>query len=204
MVYYVINLKNLYWAAGFLEGEGTFAIKTTNLGTRRLPGIAPVIRCPQVQREPLDRLFELFQGKIYLRQPQLNSHHQPIYCWVIQGSRAIGIMLTIYNIMSPIRKIQIIKAIIAWRSRKPAGKYLTHCKYGHLLPKPNSQNLRRCKECISLQNKRSWAQYKMRIITNMHDFVGYHHCMSCRQEYNRRWYQRHKIKMTLRRLSSHG
>ena len=47
------SLNDLYWSAGFLEGEGAFMKNGTG-------GI--VVTASQVQKEPLDRLYKLFGG----------------------------------------------------------------------------------------------------------------------------------------------
>lgn len=54
-----ISLVQLGWAAGFLEGEGSF----TNGGS-------PCVSAGQVQREPLERLSALFGGRISQRAPK--------------------------------------------------------------------------------------------------------------------------------------
>lgn len=92
-------VKDLYWVAGFLEGEGTF-------GHNKLPnghyGVRVVVG--QVQREPLDRLARLLGGRIYWRGDRI---HQ----WVVTGGRARGVMLTLYPLMSPRRQTQIRAAL---------------------------------------------------------------------------------------------
>ena len=91
--------KDIYWAAGFLEGEGSFRLAR---GT--------VITAPQVQREPLDRLQKMFGGTIAFRKRE-NPKHSDIHIWSVCGSRARGVMMTLYSIMSPRRQEQIRKSL---------------------------------------------------------------------------------------------
>ena len=52
----MIQIKDLYWAAGFLEGEGGFGMYG--------PKNAWSVQAAQVQKEPLERLKSLFGGSI--------------------------------------------------------------------------------------------------------------------------------------------
>lgn len=82
---------DIAWAAGFLEGEGSFSL------THR----TSVCCISQVQREPLERMVKFFGGSIY-------PHGQRnILKWKVTGPRAMGIMLTVFDFMSPRRKGQI-------------------------------------------------------------------------------------------------
>ena len=56
----VISVRNLAWAAGFLEGEAGFGRGLISVG--------------QVQRWPLEELQTMFGGRIYLRRRQ---HYNP-------------------------------------------------------------------------------------------------------------------------------
>ncbi len=115
-----IDLKKLYWASGFLEGEGCF----TTTGPQRT---TPIVTATQVQREPLERLLAIFGGKIYL----YHYGKRRYYKWDATGIRAIGIMFCLFQLMSPNRKKRIKDAVILWKSIKPLGKYRTHCPNGH-------------------------------------------------------------------------
>ena len=94
------SIADIHWAAGFLEGEGSF-IKNPNNQT---------ISVAQVQLEPLTRLQAFFGGNIGFhkpRQPRAQSQHY----WRVCGSRVRGLMMTLYILMSPRRQTQIKKAL---------------------------------------------------------------------------------------------
>lgn len=96
------DTKDLYWAAGFLEGEGSF---------RGGEGDSKVVAA-QVQKEPLERLKTLFGGSLYLElKNNKNSKHKDIWWWKTYGARARGIMMTLYSLMSPRRQAQIKSAL---------------------------------------------------------------------------------------------
>ena len=97
------TLRDLEWAAGFLEGEGNFRGASKGEGTAR-------VRCCQVNREPMDRLVAMFGGRLgYVVRKTPNC--QNVYQWEMSGARARGIMMTLYPMMSEVRKKQIADAL---------------------------------------------------------------------------------------------
>jgi hypothetical protein len=87
---------DLYWAAGFLEGEGCF----------RAADRTEEAYASQVDPEPLYRLQLLFGGRI-----QLRTNRRPIYEWQVHGARARGVMMTLYSLLSARRRGQIRQAL---------------------------------------------------------------------------------------------
>lgn len=92
--------RDLEWAAGFLEGEGCFK---GGKGTQH-------VQVLQVNPDPLQRLVGLFGGHVSLRV-RTGKHHS-IHQWEITGSRARGVMLTLYGLLSHRRRVQIRKALL--------------------------------------------------------------------------------------------
>jgi len=109
-----INLKELYWAAGFLEGEGSFHHRNEN-GKKNYPSQI-CTSAAQVQLEPLERLKRIFGGRIYGPYLGRTKAGEPYFLWSVGGSLAIQIMMTLYSLMSLKRKTQIELCITAWRS----------------------------------------------------------------------------------------
>lgn len=105
-----MRIADLYWVAGFIEGEGCFAIKANR---RRCH-----ISVPQVQRWPLEKLQLLVGGVIY------PSRTEKKYTWVLEGknhcAEAIALMQTLYVLMSPNRQERIREALIAWKAYTPS------------------------------------------------------------------------------------
>jgi hypothetical protein len=89
------TMRELGWASGFLEGEGSFGMAGK---TQRVSAV-------QVQREPIDKLQRLFGGTVV---SCLTPLKKTAWKWQTSGARARGIMLTLYTLMSSKRKQQIL------------------------------------------------------------------------------------------------
>jgi hypothetical protein len=126
-------MRDLYWAVGFIEGEGTFYT-----GDRSYR-----VSAPQVQLWPLEKLQRLFGGKIAQRGvSNINE-------WRLEGRYAIGFILTIYDLLSPRRRVQAMRVLEHWRER--SGKFDYVCKRGHLKSDENSKQLLRADGSIHLE-----------------------------------------------------
>lgn len=99
-------MLDIAWLAGFLEGDGTF-YRRQPTGSKTGGGIN--INVHQVNQEPLERLLKLFGGKIY-QIPGIDNH-SPKGSWMATGGRAIGIMQTVWPLMSRKRRAQIVNAL---------------------------------------------------------------------------------------------
>lgn len=155
-----MNLHSLHWAAGFLEGEGSFMNQRNQV----------CVSAVQVQREPLERLQKLFGGKIYKCAPK-NSLHQCYFKWNTLGSRGAGVAMTLYTLLSPRRQQQVEKALAKWKSvpcRKPSTA--THCPHGHAYDEANTYTYeapttlriyRVCRACRNVARDRKVAARKM-------------------------------------------
>lgn len=93
-----VTMRDIFWAAGFIEGEGHFRWRHSE-----------VVAVGQVQKEPLERLARLFGGKIASYKRQLRKYSD-YHEWRIHGSRARGLMFTLYPLLSSRRKAQVIAA----------------------------------------------------------------------------------------------
>ena len=106
-----MKISDLHWIAGFIEGDGSFAMQGKNRSTVN-------VQINQVQRWPLEKLIELVGGYIG-NTTQIGgfANSQPYYRWAISGYKGAGLMMTIYSLMSPKRKAQIKENLKIWRSR---------------------------------------------------------------------------------------
>lgn len=158
----MLSLRNIEWVAGFLEGEGAF-----QCGGPR--GSTPVVSVMQVQREPLERLQKMFGGEIrmWLRKHK-NPKHNDASRWQACGGKAAGLMMMLYPLMSPKRKEQITKALVAWRVAKGEAhnSLKTHCHAGHEFTAENTYrrpafpNQRYCRACTVQRNAKAYQAKK--------------------------------------------
>ena len=91
-----VNLIDLAWAAGFLEGEGCFYMN----------GKKPRVVVNQKQLEPLVRLQEMAGGKIY--KPRTRDYYS---LQIHRREEALGLMRSLYPYMSTRRREQIQKCL---------------------------------------------------------------------------------------------
>jgi len=100
---------DLLWAAGFLEGEGSF------IRAKSCPSGCEMISAAQKEDGPLEHLQHLFGGKITSHQPDLPRHPGKapyrIKVWQVYGARARGIMMTLFQFMCERRQGQIRLAL---------------------------------------------------------------------------------------------
>jgi hypothetical protein len=101
-----VEMTDIYWAAGFLEGEGSF---TGSYQKRHATGIVRrsatfSVNAGQTNTEPLERLQRLFGGHIYRHNMHTGN---PIWRWQLCGKAGIGLMMTLWTLMSLRRKQQI-------------------------------------------------------------------------------------------------
>ncbi len=142
----MLDIKQIFWIAGFLEGEGSFG-----------SGYRPcVVSASQVEKEPIQRLHSLLGGVVdtYSRKAVTGNIY---YRWRLQSIRALGLMMTIYNLMSPKRKKQILFQILTWKNSAGRGwqRHKTVCPLGHPYDSENTyktpQGHRRCRICAKLR-----------------------------------------------------
>ena len=97
------TVRDLEWAAGFLEGEGSF------IRANSCKRGCEMISVPQKDSESLFRLQKLFGGNLSTR-PTAWGYRMNV--WQVYGARARGIMMTLFNLMSAGRQNQIKHALI--------------------------------------------------------------------------------------------
>ena len=138
---------DLYWVAGFIEGEGTFSGYKGNFH----------ISAAQVQREPLERLVRIVGGTISGPfQKNSTPNTQPIHVWRICGKAAIEWMLALRPIMSPRRTGQLDDAVFHYftRTKIRGGGLGSYCFRGHHVAGDNiysaGRGKFRCRSCMDM------------------------------------------------------
>lgn len=148
----MIASRDIHWLAGFLDGEGYFGIQ----------GSTPRITAAQKDVWPLLKVKSLVGGTIYRHMgsgsKQRGIEAKPINTIHLNGKRAIGLMMTLYSLLSPRRQEKIKEIVEQWKSipcRGEVNRKKTHCKRGHEFTPENTylkKTGRECKTCQRIWN----------------------------------------------------
>ncbi len=150
----MVTILDLAWAAGFLEGEGSFGYYG-----------GPRVTAGQVEREPIDRLIRIFGGVATARSTKGFSE-KSIWIWRVNSRRSVEVMMTLYCLMSPKRKNEIETTLSRWRLQKlmkPHGSLI--CIRGHSISGANlmkNGRYERCRACSTALRKIRRARVKIR------------------------------------------
>ncbi len=118
----MLEINEVYWAAGFLEGEGGFVAGQDNS--------AFTISAVQLQREPLERLLRLFGGHL---KAYVNKRGTLVHRWTVNGSHAVSVGFVIFSLMSVRRKAQIARLVELWKARPGRNnRWKASCPKGHV------------------------------------------------------------------------
>ena len=109
-----LTTPELHWAAGFLDGEGSFGFRMSPRKNGSTIG-SLTVAAKQVYLPSLEKLQRLFGGGIsgYTRY----TGHS-INSWALSSARAAAVMMTLYVLLSPYRQGQIRSALSQWRAYK--------------------------------------------------------------------------------------
>lgn len=105
--------NDLSWLAGFLEGEGHFGTAAK----------CEQVAASQVNDEPLARVLRLLGGSMTYHVATRKNEND-IFRWAVTGSRARGVMLTLFPLLSEKRQEQIRAAFAV----RPTLKHVKHLK----------------------------------------------------------------------------
>lgn len=156
-----MKVEQLYWAAGFLDGEGWFG---RNGGTISISAV-------QLDKWHIDKLLDLFGGGINTftdkkkegsKRVIVKSNNGVYHRWQVYGPRAAGVMMTLYSLLSPRRQKKIKESLSFWLKQ---GRSETHRR-----------------EYFKCNHKKSETAF-----TNS---KGYKECRMCKTEANRRYRER--------------
>lgn len=117
----MIPTQDIYWLAGLLEGEGYFGY-----------GNGAQIVVKMTDEDVLTKARTI----IGLENTSFTTHdpgppRKRAYVLLINGPKAIGTMMTIFQLMCERRKQKIKKVLESWRRAKGARHQWKTCKYGH-------------------------------------------------------------------------
>ena len=107
------TLKDIYWLAGYLEGEGSFMIQGCS-GSR--PGKMYRIMVVSTDRDIIVRAAGIIGGTINRHNgTQKRWSRKVCYSTAITTKKSIGWMMTLYSLMGDRRKNKIKEVINDWK-----------------------------------------------------------------------------------------
>lgn len=204
----MIQSNDLEWAAGFLEAEGCFHFsKSKHLN----------ISAGQLQKEPLERLQQMFGGGIYQYESKRQGE-KPLYRWAAVHADGAALSMTLFALLSPKRQAEITKALEQWKAIIPQ-KYRTHCSYGHPFSGDNLylyHGKRYCKECRSYKSmvergyrKPAWENRHQSerlnfqckrghayAAENIYEWRGKRYCRACKKTQQAAWRQAQQVEVS--------
>lgn len=102
----MLNIKDLYWLAGLIEGEGSFMWNST-----------PTIAVQMTDEDVINRACKIIGIKPRNPYQCKKGNRKLVYHFAICGSRAISWMMTLYSLMGERRKANIRELLLEWKSR---------------------------------------------------------------------------------------
>jgi hypothetical protein len=106
-----MELCDLYWLAGILEGEGTFVS-----GPPSQPN-SPIARISMTDLDTVTRAagrLDRAVTPVRARKP----HHKPVFNTQIKGAEAVALMMAVRPILGPDRTRQIGRVLAGWAPRR--------------------------------------------------------------------------------------
>ena len=119
-----MEINDVYWLVGLLEGEGFFSC----VQRKNTPWVNPRIGFTSTDKDVTERVATLVGHKVY---GPYKGKKKPVYNVRITGPRAVGWMMTLYPLLHSRRKEAIRKVIVAWKVVPPSKSAITYAwKYG--------------------------------------------------------------------------
>lgn len=147
------NLKDLYWLAGILEGEGSFTNESNS----------PRIQLKMTDRDVVHAARMMINPNAELSVARFDNEYKTAYILIIQGNLAIQWMMTLYPLMYSRRKERIRSIIAKWKTNERRDKGVDTCKHGHRLLREgidyilsrnsNYSYSKKCRKCARLTNR---------------------------------------------------
>ena len=109
----MVTEHDLYWLAGYLEGEGSFM-----RGSPSDPGNSKISVC-STDEDVIAKVGKLFGNTPYLAKRKIsNPKHKPVWTVKKSGRDAVALMQLLLPLMGKRRHEQISKAIVSYTPSK--------------------------------------------------------------------------------------
>lgn len=108
-------VKELYWLAGLLEGEGCFTfgnLSQSGSGFRH-----PALVLDMTDKDTMEKAAAMFGTSVYtLHTPTMKKNNgKPSFRTQVTGTRAVAWMMTLYPLMGSRRQERIREILHSWR-----------------------------------------------------------------------------------------
>ncbi len=153
---------DLAWAAGFYDGEGSVSVTGSTLQYKE--GRTSIcISVGQVNREPLDKLTDIFGiGEIYGPYAR-GGTSQPIYLYKVYGYVNVQYVIAqMWSYISSAKKAQVRKAFTQFdfNRRKPR---IAHCVVDKHDIKITPRGYRKCRTCRNTKERNKRAESRITV-----------------------------------------
>ena len=101
------------WLAGLLEGEGYFAVQGSSIGS-------PIIQLLMTDRDVVDRVAAVFQTNV--NTVKRYEGRKQAYRVNAYGSRAAGLIMTIYPFLGARRRAKVKEVLAGWKASTGRGR----------------------------------------------------------------------------------
>lgn len=108
-----MDIKDIYWLAGFLEGEGSFMVISPNINRGYVNNRTFILQVVSTDRDVAEKAKLLLGNKSCIQVER--TSHKTAYRVRLSGTHAIAWMMTLYSMMGERRKNKIKDIILAWR-----------------------------------------------------------------------------------------
>lgn len=125
----MVDVSEVCWIAGLLEGEGSFSLANK---------ITPRIRLTMTDLDVMIKAATILGAHSVLAASRRTSTYKQVYYLTLHGTDAIDWMQRIYNLMGERRQHSIDICLAFWETKKTwTGRRRQFPKHGPRLSSPN-------------------------------------------------------------------
>ena len=107
----MIAIKDLYWLAGIIEGEGTFGY----YNSKRNRLAYPRVKVKMTDEDVVRKCHEISGVGRVFGPYKADETRKESWSWVVQDqASAGGLMMTLYSLMGKRRQAKIHECLTAW------------------------------------------------------------------------------------------
>ena len=150
-----IQIKDIAWLSGLLEGEGCFAA---------YKGLA-TIKLNMTDEDVVARAALLLGVHVTGPYVLKNPKYKPHYHANLFGNRAAAWMMTLYPFLGKRRQEKIREVLAVWQKQPKPGSHnssKTHCPQGHAYTEDNAiiriNGSRHCRSCIQMRKRADYRR----------------------------------------------